>query len=49
MDYRQPNVVRVCPSPLYTGFENVHRTITELQAVLDEDAHESVDVEADVT
>jgi kynureninase len=49
VDYRPPNVVRVCPSPLYTGFEDVHRAVTGLRAVLDEDAHESVDVEADVT
>jgi kynureninase len=47
VDYRQPNVVRVCPSPLYTGFDDVDRTITELQAVPDEDAHESVDVDVD--
>jgi kynureninase len=49
VDFRQPNVVRVCPSPLYTGFEDVHRAVTELRAVLDEGAHDSVDVDADVT
>jgi kynureninase len=49
VDHRPPNVVRVCPSPLYTGFEDVHRAVTELRAVLDEGAHDSVDVDADVT
>jgi kynureninase len=49
VDYRQPNVVRICPSPLYTGFGDVHRAVTELRAVLDENAHESVDLDDDVT
>ena len=49
VDYRPPNVVRVCPSPLYTGFEDVHRAVERFRAVLDEGAHESVEVDADVT
>ena len=49
VDYRPPNVVRVCPSPLYTGFEEVHRTVERFRAVLDEGAHESAEVDADVT
>jgi len=27
VDYRPPNVVRVCASPLYTGFEDIHRAV----------------------
>jgi kynureninase len=49
VDYRPPNVVRVCPSPLYTGFEDVHRAVERFRAVLDEGTHESVEVDADVT
>ena len=49
VDFRQPNVVRVCPSPLYTSFEDVHRAVTELRAVLDEGDHASIDSDADVT
>ncbi|WP_254839106.1 kynureninase [Natronomonas marina] len=49
VDYRPPNVIRVCPSPLYTGFEDVHRAVERLRSVLDEGAHETVDLDADVT
>ncbi len=49
VDYRPPNVVRVCPSPLYTSFEDVHRAVERFRAVLDEGAHEDVAVDADVT
>ena len=49
VDYRPPNVVRVCPSPLYTSFEEVHRAVERFRAVLDEGTHESVEADADVT
>jgi kynureninase len=39
VDYRPPNVVRVCPAPLYTGFEDVWRVVDEIRSVLDADAH----------
>ena len=40
VDYRPPNVVRVCPAPLYTGYEDVYEVATVLKQVIDEDAHE---------
>ena len=49
VDYRPPNVVRVCPSPLYTSFEEVHRAVEWFRRVLDEGEHEQVDIDADVT
>ena len=49
VDYRPPNVVRVCPSPLYTSFEEVHRAVERFRKVLDEGEHEQVDIDADVT
>ena len=49
VDYRPPNVVRVCPSPLYTSFEEVHRAVERFRRVLDEGEHEQVDIDADVT
>ena len=48
VDYRPPNVVRVCPSPLYTSFEDVHRAVERFRAALD-DGYEDVAVDADVT
>ena len=49
VDYRPPNIVRVCPSPLYTSFEEVHRAVERFRRVLDEGEHEQVDIDADVT
>ena len=49
VDYRPPNVVRVCPSPLYTGFEDVHRAVERFRTVLDGGLHETAGVDADVT
>ena len=48
VDYRPPNVVRVCPSPLYTSFEDVHRAVGRFRTVLDE-GYDGVAVDADVT
>lgn len=41
VDYRPPNVVRVCPAPLYTGYEDVYEVATVLKQVIDEGAHEN--------
>ena len=49
VDYRRPNVVRVCPSPLYTRFEDVHRAVERFRRVLDEGDHESAEIDTDVT
>ncbi len=34
-DFRPPNVVRVCPAPLYVGFEDVWRVVDHLRAVVE--------------
>ncbi|MEF8913283.1 kynureninase [Natronomonas sp.] len=47
VDFRPPNVVRVCPSPLYTGFEDAHRAVERFRAILDEGAHEELTADAD--
>ena len=39
VDFRPPNVVRVCPSPLYVGYEDVWRVIQELRTVLENDEY----------
>ncbi len=38
-DFRPPDVVRVCPSPYFVGFEDVYDAVETLRAVLDEGAH----------
>jgi kynureninase len=40
VDYRPPNVIRICPAPLYTGFEDVYEVAQELKSLIDEGAHE---------
>jgi kynureninase len=49
VDYRPPNVVRVCPAPLYTRFEDVWRVVDEIRTVLDERAYESYSTGGGVT
>jgi kynureninase len=49
VDFRPPDIVRVCPSPLYTGFEDVHRAVGRFRAVLDERAHERFETNEGVT
>lgn len=41
VDYRPPNVIRICPAPLYVGFADVYDVAEHLRAVIDEGAHES--------
>ncbi|MFB6220352.1 MAG: kynureninase [Halolamina sp.] len=41
VDYRPPNVVRICPAPLYIGFEDVYDVAETLKTVIDEGAHEA--------
>ena len=43
VDFRPPNVVRVCPAPLYTGFEDVWHVVDAFREVLDERAYEDYD------
>lgn len=33
-DWREPNVIRVAPAPLYNGFEDVHRFVHRLRAAV---------------
>jgi kynureninase len=40
VDVRPPNVVRVCPSPYYVGFEDVWVVVDTFREVLDERAYE---------
>ncbi|QZP38510.1 kynureninase [Halobaculum magnesiiphilum] len=39
VDFRPPNVVRVCPAPLYTRYEDVWRVVETIEAIVESDAH----------
>jgi kynureninase len=41
VDYRPPNVIRICPAPLYVEFADVYDVAEHLRAVIDEGAHEA--------
>jgi len=43
VDFRPPNVVRVCPSPYYGRFEEVWTVVEKLRGILDSGAHEAYD------
>ncbi len=49
VDFRPPDVVRICPAPLYTRFEDVYGVVTELRDVLDSGAHREYDPHGGVT
>jgi kynureninase len=49
VDYRPPDVVRVCPAPLYTGFADVWQVIEEMRSVLDAEAHHEYEPSGGVT
>ena len=49
VDFRPPDVVRVCPAPLYTRFEDVCTFVTTLEEVLETGAHEDVDTSGEVS
>ncbi|MDS0299463.1 kynureninase [Halogeometricum sp. S1BR25-6] len=39
-DFRPPNVVRICPSPYYVGFEEVYDVVDAFREILDEGEYE---------
>jgi len=43
VDFRPPNVVRVCPAPLYTSYGDVLDIAAELADVIDTEAYEDYD------
>jgi len=49
VDFRPPNVIRVCPAPLYVGYEDVFRAVEHLEAIVETGAYERYDVGGDVT
>ena len=49
VDARPPNVIRVCPAPLYLGFEEVWLVVDEIRRVLETNAYESYEAPSDVT
>ncbi|NEU55292.1 kynureninase [Halorussus sp. MSC15.2] len=40
VDFRPPNVVRICPSPLYTGYEDVWQVVEQLRQVVEDEEYE---------
>ncbi|WP_227377491.1 kynureninase [Haladaptatus halobius] len=40
VDFRSPNVIRMCPSPLYVSFEDVWDAVEHLREILDERVYE---------
>ena len=43
VDFRPPNVIRVCPSPCYGSFEEIWTVVEKLREVLETGAHETYD------
>lgn len=49
VDARPPNVVRVCPAPLYVGFEDVWEVVEAFRQVLETGVYAEYDAPGDVT
>jgi len=39
VDFRPPNVVRVCPAPLYTRYEDVWQVVETIEEIVESDVH----------
>ncbi|MXV61448.1 kynureninase [Natronorubrum sp. JWXQ-INN-674] len=49
VDFRPPNVIRVCPAPLYTRFEDVWEFAEQLREILADREYESVETDDTVS
>jgi kynureninase len=49
VDFRPPNVVRVCPAPLYTRFVDVWSFVAELESLLEGGAYKDVVLDGSVS
>ncbi|MFC4440262.1 MULTISPECIES: kynureninase [Natrialbaceae] len=49
VDFRPPNVIRVCPAPLYVGFEDVREVVDLLCEIVDEQTYERYETQGEVT
>jgi kynureninase len=49
VDYRPPNVIRICPHPLYTTYAEVRAAVDHLASVVESGAYERVGPSDDVT
>ncbi|PSP26986.1 kynureninase [Halobacteriales archaeon QH_2_65_14] len=43
VDFRPPDVIRVCPAPLYTGYEDVWDVVEIIRKIIDEAGYEEYD------
>jgi len=43
VDFRPPNVVRVCPAPLYTSYEDVRQVVEHCREIVAEEVYEHYD------
>ncbi|MFB6148393.1 MAG: kynureninase [Halobacteriales archaeon] len=47
VDFRPPNVIRICPSPLYTRYQDIWQVSEHLQAIIEEGEHEAYRSDSD--
>jgi len=49
VDFRRPNVIRVCPAPLYIGYEDVWNVVDTIREILEKKEYEEYDAPESVT